>query len=257
LLERLDALARRLWLRPDCLALLALGSAGAARDRLDPWSDLDFFVVVRDGAKERFLSNLDWLSEAQPVVWHFRNTIDGHKALMQDGVFCEFAVFERAELPRIPYAPGRFVWRRPEVDEALAAPTAPLPARHHPQWLLGEALSNLIVGLSRHARGEKLSAMRLIQVHALDRLLELRELQEPQGRGLPPPLAARDPFQVDRRVEARTAAAPADFAAWAGGYEQSVPAALAILQALEAEWPVPPEVSSHVRALAAASQLAS
>jgi len=40
---------------------------------------------------------------------------------MADGVFCEFAVFEIHELSRIPYAPGRFVWRRDEVDEGLGA----------------------------------------------------------------------------------------------------------------------------------------
>ena len=48
-----------------------------------------------------------------------------------------------------------------------------------PEWSLGEALTNLYVGLSRLRRGEKLSAMRLIQYHAVDRILELSEKIEP------------------------------------------------------------------------------
>ncbi len=240
--DRLDSLARELSSRGEALALLALGSAGAEAARLDAWSDLDFFVLVSDGAKGRFIGNLDWLAAACPLAWHFQNTADGHKALMTDGVFCEFAVFEIHELSRIPYAPGRFIWRRSGVDEALARPQRPLPARHGHDWLVGEALSNLILGLQRHARGEKLSAMRLIQVHALDRVLEWLELQAPAAQD---PRAARDPFSVERRLPV-----------WAGGYAHTVPAALALLAALEAQGEVPTEVAAHVRMLArAASRL--
>jgi hypothetical protein len=61
--------------------LLALGSAGLERQRLDRYSDLDFFVIVAQGYKVHYIESLDWLA-------------DGHKALMTDGIFCEFAVFE-------------------------------------------------------------------------------------------------------------------------------------------------------------------
>jgi hypothetical protein len=245
--DRLASLARVLSTRDDALALLALGSVGIETARLDAWSDLDFFVLVRDGAKGRYIANLDWLAAAHPVSWHFQNTVDGHKALMADGVFCEFAVFEIHELGRIPYAPGRVVWRRDELDEGLARPTQPLPAQSNADWLIGEALSNLIVGLQRHARGEKLAAMRMIQVHALDRVLEFMELHEP---GSPAAVAARDPFNVDRRIEIRSALAARVLPLWAGGYERTVPAALALLAALEARNVVPAEVSGHIRWLA-------
>jgi uncharacterized glyoxalase superfamily protein PhnB len=248
--DRLDSLARELSSRGEALALLALGSAGAEAARLDAWSDLDFFVLVSDGAKGRFIGNLDWLAAACPLAWHFQNTADGHKALMTDGVFCEFAVFEIHELSRIPYAPGRFIWRRSGVDEALARPQRPLPARHGHDWLVGEALSNLILGLQRHARGEKLSAMRLIQVHALDRVLEWLELQAPAAQD---PRAARDPFSVERRIEWRLAGAAPALPVWAGGYAHTVPAALALLAALEAQGEVPLEVAAHVRMLAGAA----
>jgi hypothetical protein len=47
---RLISLAHELSLRDDALALLALGSAGIETYRLDAFSDLDFFVLVKEGA---------------------------------------------------------------------------------------------------------------------------------------------------------------------------------------------------------------
>lgn len=245
--DRLASLARELSGRADALALLALGSVGTETERIDEWSDLDFFVLVREGAKERYITGLDWLAAVAPLVWHFQNTVDGHKALMADGVFCEFAVFEVHELGGIPYAPGRFIWRRDEVDESLARARSPLPAKHGSEWLAGEALSNLIVGLQRHARGEKLAAMRMIQVHALDRVLELLEQLEPESN---PSSAARDPFNVDRRIEKRSTQVALTLPVWAGGYERTVPAALALLAVLEKQGAVPSDVSELIRLLA-------
>lgn len=245
--DRLASLAQVLSARDDALALLALGSVGIETGRLDAWSDLDFFVIVRDGAKGRYVGTLDWLAAACPLVWHYQNTVDGHKALMADGVFCEFAVFETDELSRIPYAPGRFIWRRSEVDEALACAKQPLPARHNSAWLLGEALSNLIIGLQRLARGEKLAAMRMIQVHSLDRVLEFLELQQPRQDASFP---ERDPFSIDRRIEMRSPEAALALPTWAGGYDQTAPAALAQLAALEAHTEVPAAVAGHIRMLA-------
>jgi hypothetical protein len=240
-------LALSLSAREDALALLALGSVGAQTDRLDAWSDLDFFVLVRDGAKARYIQDLNWLAQAHPLVWHFQNTADGQKALMTDGVFCEFAVFEVHELSRIPYAPGRFIWRRDEVDETLALAKQPLPARQSSAWLVGEALSNLVVGLQRHARGEKLAAMRMIQVYALDRVLEFLETLQPDANE---PRSVRDPFNVDRRIEMRSSQIDLALPVCAGGYERTVAAALALLAVLEMREVVPQYMGEHIRVLA-------
>lgn len=97
LLDRLDAIGRSLRDSGHALALIGLGSCGAETARLDRWSDLDFFAIVETGCKARYLDRLDWLAAAHPVAWHFRNTVDGHKALMSDGLFCEFAVLPRVE----------------------------------------------------------------------------------------------------------------------------------------------------------------
>jgi hypothetical protein len=87
LLDRLDAIGAALRDSGQALALLGLGSVGLETGRIDTWSDLDFFAIVEPGSKGRYLHRLDWLAAARPVVWHFQNTVDGHKALMDDGVF--------------------------------------------------------------------------------------------------------------------------------------------------------------------------
>lgn len=64
LLRRLDDLGRSLQEAGSALALLALGSLGRETVRLDDRSDLDFFVLVEPGAKQRYLADLGWLERA-------------------------------------------------------------------------------------------------------------------------------------------------------------------------------------------------
>jgi len=51
LLKRLDDIGQELSKRPGALALIGLGSVGLERERLDTFSDLDFFVIVQAGYK--------------------------------------------------------------------------------------------------------------------------------------------------------------------------------------------------------------
>ena len=81
-----------------------------------------------------------------------------------------------------------------------------------------------------------------------DRVLEFLELLQP---GSHEPTAARDPFNVDRRIEMRSSQVALALPIWAGGYERTVPAALALLAALEAHDVVPAAVSRQIRMLAA------
>lgn len=244
LLNRLDDLGRSLRGTGSALALLALGSVGRETDRLDAHSDLDFFVLVEPGAKERYLADLDWLERARPIAYRFRNTVDGYKVLFDDGIYGEFAVFEPAELSGIPFAPGRLVWKQPQVDDTVAVPVVPLPdpaARGGTEWLLGEALTNLYVGLSRFHRGEKLSAARLIQVHAVDRILELADRIEPEGT------ASRDRFSNERRFEQRFPGLAAELPAFQQGYERSRESARAILEFLERRFDVNAAMARVIR----------
>ncbi|MBK8024924.1 MAG: hypothetical protein IPK19_26775 [Chloroflexi bacterium] len=246
LLGRLDAIGRSLADTGQGLALLGLGSVGVERDRLDDYSDLDFFAIVAPGSGQRFLSTLDWLTDIHPVVFHFRNTHDGYKLLYADGVFCEFAVFEPAQLAGIPFAAGKVVWQADGFDPALltpAPPRTPDPLTHSVDFHLGEALSNLYVGLGRERRGERLSAFKFIQEYALDHALELAHLAET------PTAAHADPFSVSRRFEARYPETAAQLAAFAQGYAYNRESARAILGWLDAHFEVNAGMKARILAL--------
>jgi hypothetical protein len=226
--------------------LIGLGSVGLDTARLDAYSDLDFFVIVAPNAKGRYLDDLSWLADPCPIDFQFRNTVDGCKALYADGIFCEFAVFEPQELDTIPFAPGRIVWKRTDVDASIALPRRPLPAPdiRSEEWLLGEALTNLYVGLARRARGETLAAFRLIQVFAVDRVLELA------GRHGPAQGAPRDPFAPERRIEQRLPRLARDLPAFMRGYVDSAASARAILDYLERDFAVNAQLAAAIRRLA-------
>ena len=114
-LQRLHQIAQNLEQSEKALALIGLGSIGLELERFDEHSDLDFFVITENGFKQEFLEQLNWLSNIAPVAYVFQNSNDGHKLLFEDGVFCEFAIFEQHELENIPFAPGRIVWEKPSV----------------------------------------------------------------------------------------------------------------------------------------------
>ena len=190
---------------------------GRDTERFDNYSDLDFFLIVEIGFKQRYLADLEWLRATAPLAYQFRNTVDGYKVLFSDGVFCEFAVFESSELPHIPFAPGRIVWKRPDVDDSIARPLMDqrLPDNHEAEWMLGEALTNLYVGLNRYHRGEKLSAARFVQQHAVDRVLQIVESRGDSSA------AGKDPFSTERRIESRSPVVSALLPEFVQGYERT------------------------------------
>jgi hypothetical protein len=245
LLERLETLGHVLESRGDALALIGHGSVGIELERLDEHSDLDFFVIVEDGAKQRYLDAIDWLEELAPVAFDVRNTADGRKVLFADGVYAEYAVFTVSELQRVSAGEGRVVWWRRDAPEGLEqARNVPVPAAVDVVWHLGEALTNLLVGLHRDARGERLSAARLIQQHAVDRLLALAAVHD---RDAPPP---QDPFAVERGIERRFDPAALPLGDMVPGYRGNRAAARAILTWCEERFAVDPSLASAIRALA-------
>ena len=245
LLNRLDEIRRSLEQSGHALALLGLGSVGLEVDRIDIYSDLDFFAVVEEGYKQAYIDSLGWLSDIHPIAYQFRNTDDGYKLLFADGIFCEFAVFELEELKIIPFAPGRIVWRRADIPDTLGQPTSnPIPpSRRDKDWLQGEALTNIYVGLQRDKRGEKLSALRFIQSYAVDRLLELVEYIDT------PKEVHRDPFVNERRFEQRFPNLAPLLSAWAQGYERNRESALAILAFLENHFEVNKAMAKEIEDL--------
>lgn len=245
LLDRLDAIGLALAASGDAVALIGLGSVGQELARLDAYSDLDFFVIAAEGASARLIEDLTWLATVCPIAYRFRNTAAGYKVLFADGIFCEFAVFEPAELQTIPFTAARVVWQTAAFDAATLqaarrGPQAPPAAEH----LVGEILTNLYVGLGRYRRGERLSAMRFIQGYAVDRILELAPLIEAEQP------AFADPFGAERRFEQRFPRTAAALPAFLGGYDGSVASALAILAWAERTVVVDPAIAAAIRALA-------
>lgn len=229
LLNRLDEIGKALSKKPSALALIGLGSVGIELNRLDQFSDLDFFVIVKAGSKPQYLEDLGWLTKIAPVAYYFANTPDGYKLLYEDGVFCEFAVFDEDELGEAVFSPGRVVWKAKGISDKIGIPQLSIKRKQQPstEWLIGEAVTNLYVGLSRDQRGEKLSAMRFIQSYAIDRILELSEKIEAVES------IAGDEFNIERRYEERIPAMIRLLPEFLQGYERNRESALAALSYLD------------------------
>lgn len=246
LLRRLDEIGEALSRRPDALALIGVGSVGTDLHRLDEHSDLDFFVVVEDAAKPRYLADIDWLEGPCPVAFSFANTADGRKALYEDGIFCEYAVFTVAELRALPFAGARLVWARDGAPFGLEVPALPVPpAEDSLDFHVGEAVTNLFVGLHREARGERLSATRFVQSFAVDHVIAIHAMLD-DGSG-----PRQDPFAVERGVERRFAATPLPLAEMVPGYSGNRSAAAVTLDWLETHVAVDPAIAAAVRSLLA------
>jgi lincosamide nucleotidyltransferase B/F len=244
LLKRLDDIGISLERSGHALALIGLGSVGLERERLDDFSDLDFFVIVKPGYKAFYLNQLEWLSCLGGIAFSFANTADSLKLLYEDGIFCEFAVFEPEELSGIPFAEGRIIWKQAHISDAIGKPvrTMPIIGKPSQEYLIGEALTNLYVGIGREMRGEKLSAMRFIQCHAVDRLIELADMIDEA----PVPISI-DVFSRDRRFEQRHVAIAMLLPYWTQGYQKNRESALAILDFLELHFPVSTTISTAIR----------
>jgi lincosamide nucleotidyltransferase B/F len=201
LIERIDAIAHHLSMIDGVLALIALGSIGDERFRLDRYSDLDFFVVVEDALKSSLIDDLSWLSYVHPLVYAFKNSKDGYKVLFADHIYGEFAVFKQSEIDHVTQAKGRMIYQHPDYqNDCLEQEKGHIPKlkKDSVEYAANEALTNIYVGLQRYHRGEKLSALRLVEVHALNQILSILHLIDDEDTDV-----ASDLFSLDRRLEKR------------------------------------------------------
>jgi hypothetical protein len=246
-LGRLDELAIALAADPDVAAVLGLGSAGVEHARFDEHSDIDFFVIVDDGtAKRRFLADVRWLAAMGVVGYSFVNDPNGRKALFEDGLFVEYAVFTTEELRAIPFTGARIVWQRATdpIDLTVGGAAPSRTSLDTVDFHLNEALTNLFVGLHRELRGERLAAARFIQVYAVDRVLALARLTEPA-------MAQHDPFEATRRVETAYPALVGPLRNMVAGYDQNLVSATAVLGWLTDHYDADPVIVSAITALLA------
>lgn len=245
LLKRLDAIGLSLASSAGAMALIGLGSAGSETTRMDAFSDLDFFVIVQAGYKQAYIADLGWLTAVHPIAFQFMNTADGYKLLFADDIFCEFAVFEEAELAHIPFSTERIVWQAETFDPSIVKPKQASTAALNVEWLVGEAITNLYVGLCRYQRGEKLSAARFVQGYAVDRVLELAALVEDEQP------AFRDVFGAERRFEQRFPVTAVNLPEFVPGYDHTPQAAQAILHYLDTHFTVNPAMKKQIMSLVA------
>lgn len=243
-LSRLDDLAVCLGTDSTVLAVLGLGSAGQQTNRFDEHSDIDFFVVVSDhAAKQRYIESTEWLSGfGGQVIYDHINDPNGRKALFADGLFLEYAIFTASELEDIAFQDARIVWSQPAfvLRETAARPVTAIDTV---DFHLNEALTNLYVGMHRELRGERLTATRFIQVHAVDRILAL-ERHHPTTIWTQP-----DPFEATRRIEHLVSDRQLPLAQMMPGYGHNASAAVASLNWLRQCHDPTPAITSAIQAL--------
>jgi lincosamide nucleotidyltransferase B/F len=241
LLGRLDAIAEAAIKRGHVLAVLALGSSGLERERIDRYSDLDVWIIVEDGYRDHIIGDLGWLNAVCPVVYKFRHSASGYGLLFEDGIFTELDAFEVVDLESLGFTEARIVWKAEGVPESLGLPRLVHPTQERStEAMLGEALGNLYVGLGRFYRGEKLSAMRFIQVYAVDQILKLASLVEGEQA------AKRDIFSVERRFEKRFPGIADDLPAMMQGYDHTPESALAVLEYLDRHFAIEPAIRKAI-----------
>jgi len=227
IIDRINELIASFEKDPRILCFLGLGSL-ANFSRLDDYSDLDFFLIVEDGEKQNFIHDLSWL-HVKPLVYQFRNTIDGYKAMYDDGIFLEFAVFEKDELKHIPFYPGKILYQKDGFDEKIVDKEIKEKDHTSIEHRVGEALTNLYIGLLRDLRGEKASALSFIQVYAMHQIFELFPIFYPEHKEV-----EKDYFVSERRIEQRFKNERAIFSNMMQGYDKNKESAHAILRFLKA-----------------------
>ena len=163
---------------PRVLGLVALGSMAQQDYQPDEWSDHDFFVITIQGVQEDMRQDLSWLPRADELVFHFRETEHGLKALYPNGHLLEFAVFNEDELQMARLNQYRVLLDKAELTAHLAELELTTrdfvtQTRTDPEQRFGEFLMNIFVGVGRQARGEALSGRQFIKTYALSHLLHL------------------------------------------------------------------------------------
>jgi len=161
------------------LGLIAVGSMAGQDYSPDEWSDHDFYVIVQSGEQENFRSQLEWLPDADRIVFQFRETAHGVKVLYASGHLLEFAIFDLDELHVARVNRHRILFDKQNVREHLqqvAAKTFEQTAASKPSdaYLFGQFVTNVLVASGRHARGEVLSGRHFLQ-SAITHLVGLLE----------------------------------------------------------------------------------
>ncbi len=180
---------------PKIIGLVLVGST-AETQRVDEWSDHDFFVITEDSDQEELRQNLSWLPDADSVAFSFRETEHGLKVVYNSGEVLEFAIFSCDELRVCMVNHHRLAYGGERVVRALTEAATRLPP-----VVVGDDLSDfrhflsaLVIQVGRARRGEGITAGQGIHGTATTALLKVLT------RRLPPD-PRLDKLDVSRRFE--------------------------------------------------------
>ena len=180
---------------PKIIGLVLVGST-AETQRVDEWSDHDFFVITEEGDQEALRQKLTWLPDPDSIAFSFRETEHGLKVVYKSGEVLEFAVFSCDELRVCMVNHHRLAYGNEKVEQALAEATNRLPP-----VVVGDDLADfrhflsvLVIQVGRSRRGERITAVQGIHGGATTALLKVLTRRLPADPRL-------DKLDVSRRFE--------------------------------------------------------
>jgi hypothetical protein len=172
------ALTKTLQQDPRVVGLVALGSMAAVDYLPDQWSDHDFFVVTVPGVQEALRADVSWLPDSQRIAFWFREGAHALRVVYDTGHIAELVVLDETELAlasanryRVLFDGGQVSSRMAEMAAHTAVQAT--EALGSDSFNFGMFLVNLLVGVGRYYRGERLSGHTFVKVYALDHLLKL------------------------------------------------------------------------------------
>lgn len=247
-LSRIEAIRQTVAASGRFRALLGCGSTGQEIARMDRWSDLDLFFVVKPECAAATRASLEWLEPAAPIAWRFRFLDDAWKVLYADGVFAEFGIVTEDQLSGIPYAPARLIWAEPGFDAALchSRVAVPQPPPRDAAGWANEAAALLLIALWRHRRGEILAAWMALHGPVMTAFLELAALtlEKPRAANI---TASIDPFVPQRRFEFRYPGSSRALARLFGSWEDLPQAARAMCEEINTLQPLDASLEAAIR----------
>lgn len=194
-LEYSEALTSSCIAHPAIIGLVLVGSA-AETERVDEWSDHDFFVITEKGEQETLRADLSWIPNFEAIAFFFRETEHGLKVVYKSGAVLEFAVFDCDELATCVINHQHLAYSNDEVMRALARANSQInsPDRSDDLSDFRHFLSLLIIGVGRARRGEVLTAGAGIRSAGAELLVKLLTRHLPKDDRL-------DKLAVWRRFE--------------------------------------------------------
>jgi hypothetical protein len=157
-------------------ALVGIGSL-AQPERVDRWSDHDFWVITTAEGQAHFLNDLSWLPDYSAIALALRPAPEYYTVLYTSGHIAEFAVFALTDLARGQLDRYRMLFDkddiRPQIQAIYERTLGKQQSIDNLAQRSGHFLVALCTGAARDARGERLSAQTYVFQYALDDLLTL------------------------------------------------------------------------------------